>query len=213
MYKKIDLEEVKKALADMPADGSLRKELDKVPFLKMKQGQNKIRILPALDGSKSSLPYVERLQHGPFKYMGKYKFYTCAQSAGFLQTECPLCSVGDKPKANFLLNVVNREDGETYVWQTGISKIKTINLLLLNAPDMFDIDTGFDVMLEARGPADKSRRYNGPNLLPRQVPANPKKEGYNLDSIAESGFNKKEMQDLADYINSTKETKDDAPPF
>jgi hypothetical protein len=115
---------------------------------------------------------------------------------------CPICSVRkkllsldatanvDKLKTDRqgIFNVIDRADGQLYIYSSGITILKSI-LAQYNAyPDLVDVDKGLDFVLNATGQL-LQRRYQGPNFIPSPTPLGLAEgvELNNLDAAVASG--------------------------
>lgn len=198
-YKQVDIDTLKKELEELER-ANKGNSTRQGAFLKLEEGKHLLRILPPTSTANSAVPYVARFYHGPHKLNGKMRFYTCGDKHDYA-TGCPLCAADQKPRGTYLLNVVNREDGGTYVWQLSKEKLQTVMMQAVAMPEMLDPDKGYDVQVVAQGKG-LERRYQGPWVISKATPVGKHDPPYNLDKIVDQGYNYQEMQEVAQFIKS-----------
>lgn len=144
-------------------------------FMKLKEGRNVVRILPARPGEKVMFHYF---QHYVEDADGRGQGVACPKKNA--QLDCPICdyaaalergSAKDKERAKkywaskrTLLNVIDRSDPDAGVKTLAVGKKILESLLSLKrnlepGTDFVDPDDGFDISIERKGTGKNDTSY------------------------------------------------------
>lgn len=185
---------------DMDKINRRLKSLGSGKYLKLSEGDNKLRILPRTDGS--GLFYLELTQHYGFKDDNRGRAYACLDA--MKGEECPVCEFWKRlveegedklaknlePRTVFLSNVVDRADGHIKIWSYSSKMLRSLANYLKDedyGPEVLDEEVGYDFTISREGTGIMTR-YRDPRISPKPRPIGVddwEKKAFNLNREAE----------------------------
>lgn len=153
-------------------------------FFKMRDGKNKIRMLPPVDGS--GVFFLELVLHYGFNDGDRERTYPCRS---MYEQNCPVChfvkalkdsddksasKLANRLRQNqkFLSNIVDRKDNKIKIWSYNAKMLRGIMGYVQDedyGENIFDPETGFDFSITKSGSGLKTR-YSEPRVSPRPKP-------------------------------------------
>lgn len=164
---------------DMDTIRKKHSEIATGKYFKLKEGRNKLRILPPVDGSGKF--YFEVTHHHGFTDENdRHRAYPCLFA--MKREKCPVCKFAKAMEGRdediaretravtmFMSNIVDRDSGQMRIWSYNAKMLRGIMNYLLNddyGPEILDPKNGRDLSIVREGTGFKTR-YSDPMISPK----------------------------------------------